>query len=72
MSDTSEANQNNIPDIDPESLFTPPEVAQHLGVSARTVQRYANAGEFPNCRKIRSGFIIPGNDVLAYLEANKE
>lgn len=71
MSDTNGKKQNNIPDIDPDSLLTPPEVAQHLGVSARTVQRYANTGEFPNCRKIRSGFIIPGSDVLAYLAKNK-
>jgi predicted DNA-binding transcriptional regulator AlpA len=70
MSDTSANNSKNLPDIDPASLLIPPEVAKHFGVSARPVQRYANAGEFPNYRKIRSGFIIPGSDILAYLETN--
>lgn len=58
----------DLPNRDPNTLLTPPEVAEYLQVSARTVQRYVNAGMFPNHRTVRSGFLIPWGDVLNFLQ----
>ena len=61
-----------LPKINPDDLLTPPKVAQYLGVSARTVQRYAKAGYFPNYEITPSGYRIPGSDVITYLETKKK
>ena len=58
--------------IDPNQLLTSKQVATLLGVHARTVLRLIKSGKFPNARKAvdyhTAPYLIPGSDVIAYLE----
>ena len=58
-----------LPQLDPETLLTTSEVAEHVGVDRRTVQRWVKDGRFPNAKTVRSGSIIPWGDVVAYIES---
>lgn len=51
-------------------------VAKMLGVTQRTIQRWIQAGRFPNAFKLdpeseRSSYVIPTSDVEAFLERRK-
>ena len=64
--------KNKLPVIDPNKMMTPPEIAPYLGVTARTAQRYARRKVFPNCEITPSGYKVPGQDVIDYLESKSK
>lgn len=54
--------------IDKSKVYRPAEVADHLGVSARTVQREIEAGALP-AYKFGSHYRVHGSDLAAYIDA---
>lgn len=61
--------ENNVPDIQPERLYTASEVGKLIGKHSRTVRRYVDRGLFPNCQRLgpQGQHFIPGSDILDFL-----
>lgn len=48
-------------------LLTTREAAQRIGVKGRRIRQLCEQGEFPGARKVGWGWLIPEEDVVAYL-----
>jgi excisionase family DNA binding protein len=59
-----------------DKMLSTSQVAERLGVNARTVQRWAAAGRFPGAYRLdpdakKSPYLIPEGDVEAFEERRK-
>ncbi len=57
-------------------LLSVTDVAEQLGVTVRTVQRWVRDGHFPGAFKVGPGktspYVIPVEDFEAYIEARRQ
>ncbi|RMH01291.1 MAG: DNA-binding protein [Chloroflexi bacterium] len=60
-----------LPEKDATEIVTTNEIAQIVGVSARTVQRWCHSGELP-AKRVGYNFAIVWSDFVSFWQARSE
>lgn len=75
MSTMSGMSNSPKSEIEPTTLYTTSEAGRFIGLSGKQVGRLVDKGVFPHARRKsplpNSPRVIPGSDLIAYLEQNK-